>query len=388
MLTQVIIERYATQSFAAFVSARIFAPLNMTATTYSVSAGEAAGTAAHAFTKAGRRIPTWLTDAEIGLNAGPGGVVSSTHDLARWAALLLGHGSEAAKEAVPAHVLDDVMGPQALIRLPHLPVRNTYTYGFGWLQWTHRGYRVRACSLSRRGRMLRAALQGIRHNGGVPGVSTDIDLFPDDALGIIVLCNADDHASMNQEIALMIADAVFGTTSERDAGPPFAFSFSFALRSLTPMFRTKTIPSGRPPPRVLDLPVAAVAGTYSAPAYGSFTLCTAASTSPPCLPVLAAFATVAPLDPGTLYASWPRLWSAHLRVVPNSGTFEPTSLFPAGHGGDTRPFESRTDAASVELDVDEGGRVRGMGVSWDDWPAGREGSVQERAQVWFRRVDT
>jgi CubicO group peptidase (beta-lactamase class C family) len=148
MLTQVIIERYSTQSFADFVSTRIFGPLAMSSTTYSISDSEAAGTAAHAFTKAGRRIPTWLTDAEIDLIAGAGGIVSSTHDLARWVTLLLGYGSEEAKKALPAEVLDEVMGPQALVRLPGLSIRNTYTYGFGWLQWTYHGHRVREYTAS------------------------------------------------------------------------------------------------------------------------------------------------------------------------------------------------------------------------------------------------
>jgi CubicO group peptidase (beta-lactamase class C family) len=62
-----------------------------------------------------------VTDAEADLIAGAGGAVSSTHDLPRWVALLLGYGSEDAEHAVPAHVLDvEVLGPQALIRLPGL----------------------------------------------------------------------------------------------------------------------------------------------------------------------------------------------------------------------------------------------------------------------------
>jgi hypothetical protein len=46
-----------------------------------------------------------------------------------------------------------------------------------------------------------------------------------------------------------------------------------------------------------------------------------------------------------------------------------------------------TDAeASVEFDVGDDGSVRGMGVRWEDFPERSEGSIEERAQVWFRRV--
>jgi hypothetical protein len=140
----------------------------------------------------------------------------------------------------------------------------------------------------------------------------------------------------------------------------------------------------------VNLSVDAIAGTYADPAYGSFALCTAATVLASCAPVLAAFASIAPLDDHTLYAAWPRLWSDHLRVVPRKGLFVPVSLYPAGYGRDKSAFETGTDAGvHVEFGVGEEGMVRGMGVSWDDWPEGKgeEGSVEERAQVWFRRVD-
>jgi CubicO group peptidase (beta-lactamase class C family) len=61
MLTSEIVARYSGQPFAEFVSARIFSPVSMPASTYSFSAGEEAGTAVHWFTRAGRRLPPWIT---------------------------------------------------------------------------------------------------------------------------------------------------------------------------------------------------------------------------------------------------------------------------------------------------------------------------------------
>jgi CubicO group peptidase (beta-lactamase class C family) len=145
MLTSEIVARYSGQSFSDFVSARIFTPVGMSSSTYLSSAGETAGTAVHSFTKEGRRIPTLVTDTDLVL-AGAGGIVSSTQDLSRWLKFLLGHGDEAAKKAIPVEVVQEVMGPQALLRGPEaqqiLPLNSTITYGFGWFQWMHQGHRV------------------------------------------------------------------------------------------------------------------------------------------------------------------------------------------------------------------------------------------------------
>jgi CubicO group peptidase (beta-lactamase class C family) len=145
MLTSEIVARYSGQSFPDFVSARIFTPVGMSSTTYLSSAGEIVGTAVHSFTKEGRRIPTWLTDADVAL-AGAGGVVSSTRDLSRWLTFLLGHGDKDTKKAIPVDVVQEVMSPQSLLRGAEarriLPMNGTLTYGLGWFQWVYQGHRV------------------------------------------------------------------------------------------------------------------------------------------------------------------------------------------------------------------------------------------------------
>jgi hypothetical protein len=138
----------------------------------------------------------------------------------------------------------------------------------------------------------------------------------------------------------------------------------------------------------LAVPLEALAGTYSDAAYGTLTLCSRASVSAYCRTVLGAFAAAASLEDDTLYAAWPRFWSRHLRVRPATGRFEPANLFPAGYGRNTSAFEMPMDfGAAVEFDVGENGSVYGMGVRWSDFPERGKGSVEERAQVWFRRVE-
>jgi CubicO group peptidase (beta-lactamase class C family) len=142
MLTHEIVARYSGQSFYNFVAGRIFAPVSMPASTYLSSVGEAAGTAVHSFTRQGRRIPTWITEADMAI-AGAAGVFSSTRDLSQWMTFLLGYGAEDAKRTIPAAVIEETMSPQALDRGSN-DLNITVTCGFGWGQQMHHGHRVRA----------------------------------------------------------------------------------------------------------------------------------------------------------------------------------------------------------------------------------------------------
>jgi len=69
--------------FADFVSNRIFKPLGMNSSTYSIDAAVNTGRFTSTWTSFGRLIPHWLQDEFIDLMAGPGGVISSVEELAR-----------------------------------------------------------------------------------------------------------------------------------------------------------------------------------------------------------------------------------------------------------------------------------------------------------------
>jgi CubicO group peptidase (beta-lactamase class C family) len=81
-LSSYIISHY-TGSYTSFVKDRIFTPLNMTSTTFSLSEAMRSGEMTDAWANSGRRIPQWLTDEQIDLIAGPGGIISSGEDMVR-----------------------------------------------------------------------------------------------------------------------------------------------------------------------------------------------------------------------------------------------------------------------------------------------------------------
>ncbi|KAJ7450557.1 hypothetical protein FB451DRAFT_1410257 [Mycena latifolia] len=79
------------QSFEAYVSANIFAPLGMGASTYSVAVAEARGTFAHGFQWSmsderhgtlTAKVPYFQRPGEERIWAGAAGILSSARDLA------------------------------------------------------------------------------------------------------------------------------------------------------------------------------------------------------------------------------------------------------------------------------------------------------------------
>jgi CubicO group peptidase (beta-lactamase class C family) len=72
-----------------FVNSRIFKPLGMTSSTYSIKAALQSGRFTDTWTSFGRLIPPWIEEEFVDLIAGPGGVISSVEDLMRHSCLSL-----------------------------------------------------------------------------------------------------------------------------------------------------------------------------------------------------------------------------------------------------------------------------------------------------------
>ena len=71
--------------FADFVNNRIFKPLGMSSSTYSIDEALQTGKFTDTWTPFGRLIPPWIQEEFVDLVAGIGGVISSVEDLARHA---------------------------------------------------------------------------------------------------------------------------------------------------------------------------------------------------------------------------------------------------------------------------------------------------------------
>jgi CubicO group peptidase (beta-lactamase class C family) len=124
-----LVAQLSNMSFPAFISSRIFAPLDMRSTYTPAESVQLS----QAFASNGRRISHFSLGSAV--MAGPGGAISSARDLATWMRLHLGL-AETAEGAIPPAILDECMKARVVVQ------DTTLTYGMGWFQSQYRGHEV------------------------------------------------------------------------------------------------------------------------------------------------------------------------------------------------------------------------------------------------------
>ncbi|KAH8813932.1 beta-lactamase/transpeptidase-like protein [Flagelloscypha sp. PMI_526] len=205
-------------SFISFVRERIFVPLGLVSTTYSYEEARTntKGSLADGFTKTDfnpwedpfavngtRRVwPYWdqgKGQKEGGGNAlsGPGGIISSAHDLTVWLKTLILGGAhpETGEEVIPSAVLNVVSTGHSIMNgIGPWPEMGPRVYGGGLYRSTYRG------------------LEFLTHDGGVPGFRSGVFFSPSGRLGIAVLTNDERVGQiLHQTIIWRIVEQVIGS---------------------------------------------------------------------------------------------------------------------------------------------------------------------------------
>jgi len=81
MVGSYVVSVLSGMRYADFVTSRIFKPLGMTSSTYSIDAAIKTGRLTDTWTEFGRLIAHWIEDEFEDLMASPGGVISSVEEL-------------------------------------------------------------------------------------------------------------------------------------------------------------------------------------------------------------------------------------------------------------------------------------------------------------------
>jgi len=81
MIVARIIAKYTAGSYASFVQDRIFTPLRMTSSTFSINKAASSGRLTQTWASIGRRIPLSFAEDSVDLLAGAGGVISTAEDM-------------------------------------------------------------------------------------------------------------------------------------------------------------------------------------------------------------------------------------------------------------------------------------------------------------------
>jgi CubicO group peptidase (beta-lactamase class C family) len=236
-----VIAAVTGKSWDAVVSERLLQPIGMKRTTTSVAALAEQDNVATPHSKVGESD---VIDQYLSVdNAGAAGALnSSASDMARWVLVQLGEGTIDGKTIVPVEVVRATRVAHTPVPLAHDDAlgRHLQAYGLGWFLYDYRGRGV------------------VTHGGGLPGMTSQVLMVPDERLGVVVLTNSESAAS--GVIALEVVDAFIAEEPTDHLARVLA-----RQRNAKPKEKSEP-PAGDP------LPANAVRGNYKNPLLGRATI--------------------------------------------------------------------------------------------------------------------
>jgi CubicO group peptidase (beta-lactamase class C family) len=194
-----IIELKSGQRWEQFVRDRIFTPLDMKATTYSIS--EMNQHADHGVPFREKRdsfelykIPYYEDTEGV---APAGAVISNIDELSHWLIALMNDGKYNGKQVLPAKVLKETLQPA--IGLP-----NTLGEALGYWELLNPAYGMGRQTVSYRGHLL------TYHGGDLPGFHSQVSFMPNDKIGVIVLVISDHSAPLYNIVSYNVYERLLG----------------------------------------------------------------------------------------------------------------------------------------------------------------------------------
>jgi CubicO group peptidase (beta-lactamase class C family) len=172
-----VVAEIAGESWDDFVKVRIFRPLEMNASSTSITALQTVANRASPHAMIGNKvqvIPYMNIDA-----LGPAGSINSNViDMAQWVRLQLGEGTYNNEQLISSTSMNEMHMPQVVIRpLDKLtwnllyPDAHFVTYGLGWFVYDYNGRKV------------------VKHEGNVAGMTAIVAMMPEENLGMVILTN-------------------------------------------------------------------------------------------------------------------------------------------------------------------------------------------------------
>jgi len=180
-----VIERVSGKTWEEFVQGRIFMPLGMKNSNFSVAISQQADDFASPHTEKNEKVEV-IPFRNLS-NIGPAGSINSTiEDMMKWVELQLSDG----KQLIQKETLKDMH----LVHMPmHSPIlEDAFGYGLGWFTALHEGHYI------------------VAHGGGIDGFISMVTLYPKQKLGVVVLTNSDSHGLFPTMAAYGIADLLLG----------------------------------------------------------------------------------------------------------------------------------------------------------------------------------
>ena len=191
MVAGYLIETIDGRPWEEAVRARIFQPLGMGSSNFSVRDSQKSDDHATPYAELEGKVRA-IPFRDI-TNAGAAGSINSNvTEMARWMAVHTQGGKLGGKSIISPSVLAELHTPQMTMGRPSQKKGiSPAFYALGWMVDTYRGHR------------------GVGHGGGIDGFACETTLFPDDGIGIVVLTNKS-GTPLPDLIVLHAADRLLG----------------------------------------------------------------------------------------------------------------------------------------------------------------------------------
>jgi CubicO group peptidase (beta-lactamase class C family) len=194
-----VVELLSGKSWEDFVRERIFTPLGMSSSVFSID--DVIRQDDHGVPYTERRdsfelyeIPYYREQVGIG----PAGAINSNlEDLSKWLIALLNDGKLGGKPVIPSDVLKATLAPA--IALP-----NTQLEARGYGEVLNQAYGTGRFTMSYRGHLLAS------HGGDINGFHSQVAMMPNDGLGVIVLVIGDHAAPLYNVVSYNVFERMLG----------------------------------------------------------------------------------------------------------------------------------------------------------------------------------
>ncbi|KAJ7154577.1 beta-lactamase/transpeptidase-like protein [Mycena filopes] len=395
--------------FGRYVKQHLFDPLGMNSTTYSFAIANATGNLAQGFARTGinasdplalgsgttRVLPFFMpTAGEDGnIFSGPGGVLSTATDVARWLQMLILFGQHPVTNAsiVPAVVIQTVStGVSVFQGNPTEPEISPVVYGGGQEQYSYQGHDLIEVRFSIRDFDF----------AGIPRLSMTamiwVTRLPIDGFGIAVLSNDDTFGALFTEVVkFRIIDALLGLpVVDWNSRYQAVAAASFVTPPMTPAPANATI----------SVPIASLARKYSNIGYGAdIELCAvhpsaASPASSACAALVPQLKSNYPglLANADLVWKWGKIAATYMALTHFDGAvFNVSGWVAIATGNVSAPFWAYDSGlgVSVTAEFDLGQEaVGGFGIRGGLWGSGAGVSdptgdtVEERSELFYSTV--
>jgi CubicO group peptidase (beta-lactamase class C family) len=249
-----IVELQSGKTWEDFVRERIFKPLDMNSTIYTIA--DLKKQPDHGVPYTEKRdtseiyeIPYY--EETVGV-APAGAIISNIQDMSHWLIALMNDGKYEGRQVIPADVLKATLAPA--IALP-----NTAAETRGYWEILNSVYGMGRWTASYRGRLL------AYHGGDLPGFHSQVSFMPKEGVGVIVFVIGDHCAGLYNIVSYNVYERLLGM----DQTPWSARQLETRLKAKKAGTEARAKAGGeRVPNTKPSHAIADYAGAYEHPAYG------------------------------------------------------------------------------------------------------------------------